>query len=69
MEFQTYHRYNKLVRRGMAKPLTHGCGHEYTLRLSEDNDVVLQCTDCNTLVQPGLRLYNDVQAVVREHFE
>lgn len=70
MEIQTFHKYNRLVRRELVRPLTcPDCSFTYTLRATEDGEPVLQCFMCNTLVQPGLRLYNDVLAVVREHYE
>lgn len=69
MEIQTFHKYRRLVKRGIVKPLScPDCNEEYTLRTTEDAEPVLQCCFCNTLVQPGLRLYNEVDAVVKEHF-
>lgn len=69
MEIQTFHRYRRLSKRGIVKPLScPDCHEEYTLRASEAGDPVLQCFFCGTLVQPGLRLYNEVEAVVKEHF-
>ena len=69
MDIQTFHRYNRLVRQNKVKPLTCTCGTAYTMRATEDAEPVLQCFMCNSLVQPGLKMYNDVQAVVKEHFE
>lgn len=69
MDIRYYHKYNKLVRRGLTKPLTHRCGTEYTLRATEDAEPVLQCFGCNTMVQPGLALYEQIKAVVKEHEE
>src|SRR5690349_15439867 len=69
MEILTFHRYNRLARRGLAKPLAcPHCGHEYTLRATVDAEPVLQCNWCNSLVQPGLGLYTDILAVVKEHY-
>lgn len=68
MDFQTFHKYNRLVRRGLVKPLTCPvCETEYVLRVSEHDDPVLQCFPCDSLTQPGLNLWNNVQAVVKEH--
>ena len=67
MDIRYFHKYNKLVRRSMTKPLTHHCGMEYALRATEDGEPVLQCFNCDTLVQPGLALYDQVRGVVREH--
>ena len=69
MEIRNFHLYNRLVERGHVKALVcPHCDHAYTLRATEDAEPVLQCFWCNSLVQPGLNLYNDVVAVVKEHF-
>lgn len=68
MEFTVFHRYNRLVRRGLAKPLVDSCGNEFVLRVTEDNEPVLQCAFCNTYTQPGLAMYEDIRAVVKEFF-
>lgn len=67
MDIRYFHKYNKLVRRGLTKPLTHRCGEEYTLRATEDGDPVLQCLNCQSLIQPGLNIYDQIRAVVKEH--
>lgn len=70
MDIQYFHKYNRLVRRGVTKPLAcPQCGHEYTLRATESAEPVLQCSWCNSLVQPGLNMYNNVVAVVKEFYE
>lgn len=70
MDIQTFHRYNKLVRRGIVKAITcPSCGYEYILRATEDGDPVLECMTCSIRLQPGLRLYSDILSVVKEHFE
>lgn len=70
MDISYFHRYNRLVRRDIVKPLMHDiCDNEYVLRATEDAEPVLQCTWCNTLTQPGLAEYNRIKAVVKEHFE
>lgn len=69
MEISYFHRYNRLVRRQLVKPLTCAQGHEYVLRATEDAEPVLYCAWCNSLTQPGLAEYNRIKAVVKEHFE
>lgn len=70
MDFQTFHLYNRLVRRGLVKPLVcRHCDDPYVLRESEQGDPVLQCFACDALVQPGLTTWNNVRAVVKEHFD
>jgi hypothetical protein len=69
MEIQTFHRYNRLVRRGLTRPLLcPHCEQEYTLRATEDAEPVLQCFNCDSWVQPGLGLYDKIKAVVKEHY-
>lgn len=68
MDIQTFHRYNNLVADHKAKPLLHSCGQPYVTRITEDNDPVLACVWCDTLTQPGLALYKDILAVVKEHY-
>lgn len=68
MEFQVFHRYNRLVRRGLAKPLTHACGQVYVTGFGVDDEPVLKCLYCDSVTVPGQRLYDDIRAVVKEHF-
>jgi NAD-dependent SIR2 family protein deacetylase len=68
MDIKTFHRYNRLVEQGLVKPLRcPSCDTVYVTRISEDADPLLQCFGCGSLIQPGLRLYSDVLAVVKEH--
>lgn len=70
MEITIFHLYNRLVRRNMAKPLTcHTCDNAYALRATEDGEPVLQCFGCNSMLQPGLDMYDDIVSVVKEHFD
>lgn len=70
MDIQVFHRYNALVRRGAAKPLTcNSCDYTYVLRATEDGEPVLQCFSCGALVQPGLNMYTDIKSVVKEFFD
>lgn len=69
MDFQTFHKYRHLASVGKVKPLTCPlCEGVYVLRATEDGDPVLQCFPCGTRTQPGLRLWENVQAVVKEHY-
>lgn len=69
MDFQTFHKYNRLVRRGLVKPLSHSCGTEYALQLGRDDEPVLKCYLCGTTTLPGSKMYSDIRAVVKEHFD
>lgn len=69
MEFQVFHRYNRLVRRGIAAPLVcQYCGEPLSLELGENDGPVLRCYLCNVLTFPGKNLYDRVKAIVSEHF-
>lgn len=70
MDFQTFHRYNRLVRRGLVKPLKcPHCDYDYVLRLTDDDEPGLECFMCLSIVKPGKRVYDDIRAVVKEFFE
>lgn len=67
--WETFHNYNKLVRRGDAKPLVCPvCEQQYVTTLGKNDTVALRCYRCNTLTSPGLDLYALVRNVVKEHY-
>lgn len=68
--FNLFHRYNKLVRRGMTKPLQcKHCGEGLYTSLGEDDVLVLICYGCDSETLPGIGQIDGVRAVVKEHFE
>lgn len=67
MEFQTFHRYNRLVRRGLAQPILCNCGQEPVLKVGRFDEPVLECFFCGMLTVPGQAMYDDLLAVVKEH--
>lgn len=68
MDIQVFHAYNRLVAQGLVKALScPDCDHPYVTRITENNDPLLACVWCNTIAQPGVRLYQQVLAVVKEH--
>jgi uncharacterized C2H2 Zn-finger protein len=70
MDIQVFHRYNNLADEGTVKQLTcPDCDQVYVTRCTEDGEPLLACVWCDTIVKPGLRLYQQVLAVVREHSE
>lgn len=70
MDFRTFHLYNRLVRRGLVKPLICPvCEMDYVVRTDADDEPVLQCFGCQSTTKPGLKLYSQVEAVVKEHFD
>lgn len=69
MNFQTFHKYNRLVRRGDAQPLLcANCGNEVVTRLGELDTVRLWCYTCGASTVPGLDTCDMVRAVVEEFY-
>jgi len=69
MDFQTFHKYNRLVREGKAQPLRCDvCKNEVVTRLGELDSVVLWCYSCNSYTLPGLNTCDKVRALVEEYF-
>lgn len=69
MDFQTFHKYRRLVRRGLAPALCcQHCENELVLGIGEDDEPVLKCYGCNVVLIPGKNLYDKVRAIVSEHF-
>lgn len=71
--FPLFHAYNKIVRRGLVKPLLCDCGNELVTGIDKktmigEDQLVLECYQCGTIIRPGATLVNDVRAVVTEHF-
>lgn len=68
-EFRLFHRYNKLVRRQMVKPLTCAvCDTPLITALGPEDELVLECIGCDTAIAPGVGTIDKVRAVVKEHF-
>lgn len=68
-EFKLFHRYNKLVRRDLVRPLRcSSCELPLTTGLGHDDELILRCLGCNTYLRPGVALTDRVRAVVSEHF-
>lgn len=70
MKIQAFHKYNRLVDEGKVKALACGiCGEPFIMRSTLDGDPLLGCMNCERIIQPGLALYEQVLAVVKEHSE
>lgn len=70
MDIRVFHAYNNLADAGYVKQLTcPHCDQVYVTRMTEDAEPLLACVWCNTIIQPGLKLYQQVLAVVKEHSE
>jgi hypothetical protein len=69
MDFQVFHRYNKLVRRDLADPLLCTvCDSEYIVALGAFDEPVLKCLTCRSTIYPGLTTYDDLRAAVSQYF-
>lgn len=66
--FDLFHKYNKLVRRQMVKPLACSCGTPLITTLGPADDLTLHCVACDTYTVPGVTTIDNVRAVVKEHF-
>lgn len=67
--FQLFHRYNKLVRRELVKPLNcKTCDSTLVTGVSDKDELLLKCYTCDSSIVPGLTLLSQVNAVVKEHF-
>ncbi len=60
MEFSVFHKYNRLVRRGMAKPIQCSCGAEPVVSIGVNEEPVLKCYSCGSRITPGLALYQSL---------
>ena len=63
-----FHSYRRLALDG--KVLFLSCptdNNDLITRLGTDDDVVLWCSECDTLIKPGLDVLDQVRAVVKEH--
>jgi len=67
--FKMFHRYNKLVRRGLVQPLKcRTCATPFVTGINGDDELVLRCLACDTTTVPGITTIGNVRAVVKEHF-
>ncbi len=63
------HRYNLLVNEQKARPLAcPDCGNEFVTMLGNDDGIILYCAFDDVRTQPGLTFFDDLKAVVGEHY-
>lgn len=68
MNFEIFHSYMKLARRGYCTPLTcRHCSNEQTVMRGDDDEPRLHCFYCGVTVTPGLNMYDQMVAIVKEH--
>lgn len=68
LEFDIFHKYNKLVARSLANPLTCHCGFDQALVMSKEQPA-LKCFMCGTLTHPNIEEYTAILEKVRKYFD
>lgn len=67
MEFRIFHRYMELAKEGHCKPLLcRYCVTEQVLVIGPKDEPALKCYTCNVLTMPGINMYADIRAIVKE---
>lgn len=67
--FDLFHKYNRLVRRSLVKPVScTTCNGTLTTSLGKDDELVLVCYSCDYELVPGTALIDEIRAIVKEHF-
>lgn len=68
MEWHYFHEYRRLSEEGKVKHLScPDCNNKLTTVLGTGDEPVLWCAVCDTLIKPGLDVYDQIRAVVKEH--
>lgn len=68
MEWYYFHAYNHLASEGKVKPLScPNCDTKLATVLGDNDEPALWCRICDTLIKPGLDVYDQIRAVVKEH--
>lgn len=68
--FDLFHKYNRLVRREMAKPLMcWRCRAGLVTSLDKNDELVLICYLCGAEVAPGTALIDQVRKTVVSYYE
>ena len=68
MEWSIFHSYRRLAEEGKVKLIQcPDCQGNLTTRLGEDDNPLLWCSKCDVKIRPGLDIYDQIKAVVREH--
>jgi RNase P subunit RPR2 len=69
MEWSIFHNYRRLVKANKAKPLLcPNCNSELVTQPDKNAEPMLWCMECNNRLIPGLDLYDQIRAVVSEHY-
>jgi uncharacterized Zn finger protein len=69
MDFQTFHKYNRLVRRNVARPIICDvCSDALVVMAGKDDEPVLRCFVCGSVGYPSLELYRQVSNIVEDYY-
>ena len=70
MDWQIWHKHRHLVNSDKANPLLcPDCQTNLVTRIYlDDYSPWLYCCTCDSFKKPGLNLYNNVKAIVQEHY-
>ena len=70
--WQIFHTYQDIVKKGDAKPLLcQDCKLELIMQIGPngvDEGPVLWCPGCDSVTTPGLSLIQRINAIVKEHY-
>lgn len=63
------HNYRRLAQEGRVQPLCcPDCGIPFTTRLDVNDEPKFQCIMCLKTITPGLDVWQQIKAVVDEHY-
>jgi hypothetical protein len=65
--FRAFRQYDKLVRRGVVQPIKCRIdSNPLITMLGEDDELILKCFNCGSIVKPGQKLLDSVKEIVEE---
>ena len=68
--FRLYRQHDRLVRRNLASPIRCKVDNARLITmLGSDDNLVLKCFNCGSIITPGSKDIDAVKKVVGEHFE
>lgn len=67
--WELFHRYRRLCEEGKAKGIEcPDCESALVTKLGKDDEPALWCYACDSTIQPGLNVIQQLRAVVNEHY-
>ena len=67
--WEVAHRYQRLVRRGIAEPvMCPDCRIEYVKKIGRDDEPVFYCLRCRGTLVPGVRMMDQMRDLVKQYF-